>query len=107
MKINRRTLHKILVEYQKLMKSDERKKVYWINHLMMKDLARKFELPFYKGTKYRGKKHWLANSSLYRELRKIRRGDEVNDRTINYRRRLDFYCWFYLRDCPIDKTSKL
>lgn len=26
MKINRRTLHKILVEYQKLMKSDERKK---------------------------------------------------------------------------------
>lgn len=107
MKINRRTLHKILVEYQKLMKSDERKKVYWINHLMMKDLARKFELPFYKETKYRGKKHWLANSSLYWELRKIRRGDEVNDRTINYRRRLDFYCWFYLRDCPIDKTSKL
>nr|DAY97594.1 MAG TPA: hypothetical protein [Caudoviricetes sp.] len=27
MKINRRTLHKILVEYQKLMKSDERKNV--------------------------------------------------------------------------------
>lgn len=25
MKINRRTLHKILVEYQKLMKSDERR----------------------------------------------------------------------------------
>ena len=71
MKINRRTLHKILVEYQKLMKSDERRKVYWINRLMMKDLARKFELPFYKGTKYRGKKHWLANSSLYWELRKI------------------------------------
>lgn len=57
MKINRRTLHKILVEYQKLMKSDERRKVYWINRLMMKDLARRFELPFYKGTKYRGKKH--------------------------------------------------
>lgn len=37
----------------------------------MKDLARRFELPFYKGTKYRGKKHWLANSSLYWELRKI------------------------------------
>ncbi|MGI1803868.1 hypothetical protein ACRPK0_09715 [Limosilactobacillus reuteri] len=71
MKINRRTLHKILVEYQKLMKSDERRKVYWINHLMMKDLARRFELLFYKGTKYRGKKHWLANSSLYWELRKI------------------------------------
>lgn len=45
--------------------------MYWINRLMMKDLARKFELPFYKGTKYRGKKHWLANSSLYWELRKI------------------------------------
>ena len=27
MKINRRTLHKILVEYQKLMKSDEKKSV--------------------------------------------------------------------------------
>ncbi|MCT3207433.1 hypothetical protein EFO75_01630 [Limosilactobacillus reuteri] len=71
MKINRRTLHKILVKYQKLMKSDERRKVYWINRLMMKDLARKFELPFYKGTKYRGKKRWLVNSSLYWELRKI------------------------------------
>lgn len=71
MKINRRNLHKILVEYQKLMKSDERRKVYWINRLMMKDLARRFELPFYEGTKYRGKKHWLANSSLYWELRKI------------------------------------
>lgn len=33
MKINRRKLHRILVEYQKLMKSDERRKVYWINHL--------------------------------------------------------------------------
>ncbi len=107
MKINRRTLHKILVEYQKLMKSDERRKVYWINRLMMKDLARRFELPFYKGTKYRGKKHWLANSSLYWELRKNRRGDEVNDGTINYRCCLNFYGWFYPRNCPIDKTSKL
>lgn len=57
MKINRRTLHEILVKYQKLMKS--------------------------------------------------RRGDEVNDGTINYRRCLNFYGWFYPRNCPVDKTSKL
>ncbi len=51
MKINRRTLHKILVKYQKLMKSDERRKVYWINRLMMKDQARRFELPFEEDAK--------------------------------------------------------
>lgn len=68
MKFNRRTARAVHTRYMKGIKHDFRRISFQVIRAID---AKEYELPPYRGTKYRGYKKWLAHSEKWRKLQKL------------------------------------